>query len=367
MTPEDFELVFSRHSGSLQPRREARLDEFFRNELLDATGEVVIGQSRFHPADVLQMMKPEEHDQARTESKQRYNERIGEFVSESFPSPIARPFDSFVNGPREPLRRLYHMKDTWEGIVGVAYCMILAECAERGIRLEGVLVRTDDNSTPRRIRRGELLDWRIATRLGVIEGVLIYAEHHSINLACAAIVPIGVISEMRRLNSVRNEFSHSQTRSDRQALSIIEECRQDLLDILGDLEDLTTVEMFRVDQVARNGGGTLEVENLAGYAGARRIRELRATPDQILSCVSRPSIQNFNRTLIKMGSDIWDASPFFYCSDDISGHRTRLHIFKQHKPSECKVTFEVVAEGETIENEDTDFIADLNRIKDLVR
>ena len=251
--------------------------------------------------------------------------------------------------------------------MAVANCMLLAECAEKGIQLAGVLVRTDEGSAPRPIQKRELLDWRIATRLGVIEGVLIYAENESIDLACASIIPAGAISEMRRLNKVRNEFSHSQTRSDRQALSIIDECKQDLFDVLGDLEDLTSVEMFRVDQVAPNGRKTLEVENLVGYAGARRIRELDVTPDQILRYVSRPSIRDFHRTLIKVGSDIWDASPFFYCSDDVSGHRTRLHIFKQHKPSESKITFEVVAEGEPLENPDSDFIADLDRIKDMVR
>ena len=365
MTPEDFRLAISRHSASLQPRRESRLNEFFRNELLDDVGEIVIGQSRFHPADVLQKMKPEEHEQARTESQLRHYEGLIDLVSESFPSPIARPFDSFLNGPREPLRRLFHMKDTWEGIVAVANCMVLAECAQKSIDLASALVRMDDSSPPRLIQRRELLDWRIATRLGIIEGVLIYAEHEDIELACASVFPVGVVSEMRRLNRIRNEFSHSQTRSDRQATQIIQECRQDLLDILGDLEDLTSVEMFRIDQISR-ANAVLEVESLAGYAGARRIREIAATPEQIARCVGGSAPQKFDKVLIKIGPEIYDSSPFFYCSDDVSGHRTRLHIFRHYKPSEGKIVFEVIAEGETCEENDSDFIPDIDRIRQLV-
>lgn len=359
-------MAVSRHSVNLEPLRESRLDDAFRNELLDDVGEVVIGQSRFHPADVLHRMKPEEHDQARAESKFKRYDVLTEIVSESFPSPIARPFDSFVNGPREPLRRLFNMKDTWEGIIAVINCMVLAECAGKSVDLAGVLIRADDSSTPRLIQRRELLDWRIATRLGVVEGILIYAEHENIELASASVVPVGIISEMRRLNRIRNEFSHSQTRSDRQANQIIDECRQDLLDVLGDLEELTSVEMFRIDQICPNGNGKLEVENLAGYAGARRIREIAATPDQITQYLSAPPVQNFDRVLIKIGPEIYDASPFFYCSDDVSGHRTRLLFFRQHKSSERKIAFEVIADGETCEEPDYDFIRDIDRIKGLV-
>lgn len=366
MTPEDFHQYISRHRANLEPRRRSRLDEFFRNELLDDVGEIVIGQSRFHPADVLQKMKPEEHEQARTESKIRLYETLSESVSDTFPSPIARPFDSFINGSRGPLRRLFHMKDVWEGIVAVINGMLLAECAEKAVNLAEVLIRLDDSSEPRRVRRNELLDWRVSTRLGLIEGVLIYAEFEGLSLACASIFPIEVVGEMRRLNKVRNEFSHSQTKSDPQAAKIIEECRDDLFDVLADIQELASVELFRIEQISHSGNGVLEVERLAGYTGARRIRELAATPEQIARCVSRPRIENFDRALIKVGSEIYDASPFFYCSDDVSGHRTRLHGFKQHKQSEGKVCFEVVAEAETSEERDADFITDIDRIKQLV-
>jgi len=366
VTPETFNQIVLRHRANLELRRQSRFDEFFRNELLDDVGEIVIGQSRFHPADVLERMKPEEYERAQVESKRRQYDQLIETVCEAYPSPIARPYDSFTKGSRLPLRRLLYMKDTWEAVTATLYAILLSECIGRAVDLSNVLVRTDSSGIPTPIRRRDLLDWRISMKLGIIEGILVYAEEQLLELACSSVIPLDVVGEMRRLNDVRNEFSHSQTKSDRQASRIIEECEQDLLDVLGDLHKLDEVELFRVEGVSRLGNVALEVERLAGYTGARRIVELSATADQLGRSLSGQMIDNFDRVLMKLGIEIYDLSPFFYCSDDVSGHRTRLHMLKQHKAQEGKLLFEIVAESEVSAEPDDDFLADIDLVKSMV-
>ena len=197
VTPAAFNQAMSRHSANLEPRRQSRRDEFFRDELLDDCGEVVIGQSRFHPADVLEKMKPGEHEDARIESKRRFYDKLAQTVCDMFPSPIARPFDAFVNGSRDPLRRLFHMRDTWEGDVAVLHGILLAECADKAVDLACVLVRRDNISNPTPLQRRDLLDWSISARLGLIEGILIHAEHEDLGLDCSSVIPIDVVSAMR--------------------------------------------------------------------------------------------------------------------------------------------------------------------------
>lgn len=367
MTLELFHEIIRRYSANLEPRRARELEDFFRNELFDDVDEIVIGQSRFHPADVLEKMKPSEYALARSESDSRYYDQISEIVCAKFPSPIARPFHDYLYGQRSPLRRLLYMKDTWEAAVAVVHGILVAECAEKSVDLSNVLIRMDGLSNPTNLRGRHLLDWRISTRLGVVEGILVHAEIEGIDLAAAAIIPIDAIGEMRQLNQIRNEFSHSQTQSDRQANRIIEDCKDDLLHVLGDLQYLQNIELFRIDQICPPGRATLEVEKLAGHTGARRIDELSATPDQVARCFGKESLRNFDRVLIKVGSEIHDASPFFYCSDDDTGHRTKLHRLKQHKSTEGKIFFEVTGEAVTIEQDDADFIVDIERVMTLAR
>jgi len=69
---------------------------------------------------------------------------------------------------------------------------------------------------------------------------------------------------MRRLNDIRNGFSHEQTKSEKQAEEIIDECEPDLLDILADLDGLQQVRFYRLHGISRRSANTLELSRWPG-------------------------------------------------------------------------------------------------------
>ena len=170
---------------------------------------------------------------------------------------------------------------------------------------------------------------------------------NNVQMASRDIIPVEVIGEMRSLNDIRNGFSHAQTKSETQAKKIIEESEQDLLDVLHDLEELASLEMFRVHQIATAHPNTLEVERLCGIRMARQIHNEVVTPAVVATCAAISFAGDCDPVLFSWSGDAFLASPYLYCGNDASGHHTRVFMFKRQQDG--VVEFEVSAHSESIE------------------
>ena len=105
-------------------------------------------------------------------------------------------------------------------------------------------------------------------RIGLIEGVLNRAHDLGVDLQIASLLPIDVLGEVRRLNVVRNSFSHESAKSEVQAKAIIEEAYPVFREVLLDLRELQSIDLIRIHSI--QAGGTAEIERLNGHAQSRR-------------------------------------------------------------------------------------------------
>ena len=152
-----------------------------------------------------------------------------------------------------------------------------------------------------------------------------------------------VLGEVRRLNVVRNGFSHESTKSDVQAQKIIDEAYPVVREVLLDLRDMQGVELLRANSI--RAGGIVEVERLNGHAQSRRISEIALDYDAASLAMSATPIDGMNRVMARVSGLTLDLSPFLYVADDDTGHRTRLLHFKLKKDEEWQ--FECVADSTT--------------------
>jgi hypothetical protein len=313
----------------LLDRRRKRDEEDYRAWCESTHGMVEVGQELLHPADVLDKLAPDAARRGRAEATAQVRTDIEQSVCDQFPAPIAIPFHGFLEGPRQPLQRLNRLRDTWESLVRLLAALALSEAARSATPLAPLLVRDGKDQAWRNCKRRDLCSDKLAVRIGLIEGVLHRAQEEGIDLKVTSLIPFEVLAEVRRLNVVRNGFSHEAAKSDAQAKDIIDEAYPVVRELLLDLRDIQGVELLRIRAILP--GGQAEVERLTGHAQSRRIYELDLDAEAASLAMSAASVDGLSRVLARVDGMTLDLSPFLYAVDDDTGHRTKVFDFKCKK------------------------------------
>ena len=327
----------------LTERRKSRDDEDYRVWCENSYGMVEIGQEVFHPADVLEGMAPDAARRGRDECSAMIRTDLEQAVCEQFPAPIAVPFHSFLEGPRSSLTRLYRLRDTWEYLIRLLAALALSEAAAIATSLTPLMLRDGMGHWRRPCKRRDLLSDKLTVRIDLVEGVVRRADELGLDLQIASLLPIDVLGEVRRLNVVRNSFSHASAKSDVQAKAIIEEAYPLLREILLDLRDMQNIDLIRIHSI--QAGGKADVERLRGHAQSLRISQLALDTDAAVLVTSATSVDEMDRVFARMGELTLDLSPFLYAADNDTGHRTSVWGFRFKKHNEWHM--ECVADSTT--------------------
>lgn len=327
----------------LTERRTRRDDEDYRGWCESSYGMVEIGEEQFHPADVLERMAPDAARRGRDECSAMIRTDLEQAVCEQFPAPIAVPFHSFLEGHRLSLNRLYRLRDTWESLIRLLAALALSEATTISTSLRPLILRDGVDQAWRRCKRRDLLSDKLTVRIGLIEGVLHRAHELGINLQFASLLPLDVLGEIRRLNVVRNSFSHAPAMSEVQAKEVIEEAYPLLREIFLDLRDMKNTDLIRIHSI--QAGGKADVERLNGHAQSRRISELDLDANAAMLFMSATSADGMDRVFARLGELTLDLSPFLYAADNDTGHLTSVWGFKFKRDNEWHM--ECVADSTT--------------------
>lgn len=327
----------------LLDRRRTRDEEDYRLWCEYSYGMVEVGQEVFHPADVLDKLAPDAARRGRDDASIQVRADLEQSVCEQFPSPIAIPFYAFLEGPRQALTRLHRLRDTWESLVRLLAALTLSEAVRSSTRMAPLVVREGKDQDWRECKRRDLCSDKLAVRIGLIEGVLHRAQQVGVDLQVASLIEGEVFEEIRRLNVVRNGFSHEATKSEEQAKKIIDEAYPVMREILLDLRDMQSIELLRVHSIQPGSQG--EVEKLMGHAQSRRIHELTLDANAASLAMSAATVDGMSRVLARLNGLTLDLSPFLYAADDDTGHRTRVFHFKCKKGNNWQM--ECVADSTT--------------------
>lgn len=342
--------------------RETRDADRYRQWCLDTLGGyVTIGEHEFHPADVLRL-KPGVTEKSIDDCRSQLWSQDDDTVCDQFPAPVAIPYHQAIHGPRESGRRLTRMRDAWEGLINVLAAMVVAEAAEIGIGAEPVEVIETTSRRP--LKRKDLRSDRLSIRIGILEGILESWRAAGVRSVLADLIPLGLPAELRRLNAVRNGFSHLGTLSDVQATRLVGESGPILHEVLVDCLFLADTQLVRLVKVAPGSPPTAEVDSLNGNSTARRIRDLVLDSDAQRVVMRSGKIGTYDRVLAIVRSRCIDLSPFFYACDDISGHHTRIAFFKKRTGDQCHL--EVVGESVELKSEADLHVAEFARCESAV-
>jgi hypothetical protein len=302
------------------------------------------------PSYVLHQLSYDTYEAAFADFRADQQNILKDTIFLQFPTPIAHCFYRFENGFENELQRLHFLRDTWETTIDVLHAVIIGEVRFRHLALVEP------------VKYKDLLSDKVADRLLTTERILELAENNGVDLECAKVLPKGVIATIRDLNQSRNAFSHSGAQSDAQAQAWIGECLEDVLDVMGDLSGLGNIKLMRYR--GQHDVTTLNCELFQGHHLSRTIRRITITNTQLMAA-SRYFQQG--QLIVLCGEAIFSVRPLIFFHEDITGHITKVCVFRktQGDVPNRKVLFEVIGESQRIEIDRAIFQPEIDELRAL--
>lgn len=323
-------------------------NDWLDEQYSDESGELNILGYRPRPSEVLFTMSPDTYQAIFPDFMQQREEGILNSVFNNYPSPIAYYFYRFKNGYENETQRLLFLRDTWEAIVNVLHALAIAESRFRKIQLSAPLKFKD------------LLTDSIAQRLENIEEIARQMSAAGIAPEFSKIATVRVVAAMRDLNQSRNAFSHSAAQSEIQARNWVDECYDDVLDILEDLDGLQFIQIIRY--LGQPDALTLRGEMFKGHGATKTIQNVTLDNKQVQdsSCYFQQG-----HMLVLIGKLIFSLKPTIHYREDVAGHMTRLCVFRRTHGDlpDRKIEFEVVGEAARIEESRTNYFGELTELR----
>lgn len=107
------------------------------NDLLDVEGSVDIAGIAFQRSRILYELASNTYYDAFNEFKEQEFQDLQQAVFDTYPACIAYNYrlSERGEGANDPVRKLLHLKDTWESIVYILFALVMGEVRFRNIEL----------------------------------------------------------------------------------------------------------------------------------------------------------------------------------------------------------------------------------------
>jgi len=289
------------------------------NESLDEQQPIEIAGVIFPPSRVLFEMEREAYAAALQEFRGQQREELLDVVCNEFPTPIAWSFYRFLYGSENPMQRLHFLRDTWEGLINLLHALVVSEFRSRHIPLIGAKLKASD-----------LLTEKVGVRLLNLERLLSLEDERARECMCRQLIPLGLIQTMRELNRLRAGFSHSSALSEAEALRIISQYQEEVVEVL---QQLTWLRDFMLVRYMGQAGNALRVryERFTGYAMTRTIKEMRLAEDKLPEVAK---LLDDKQILAVTGGVFLSLRPFVHFTE--AEHLSKLGFFRKREGGKGK-------------------------------
>ena len=163
------------------------------NESLDEQGEFSIAGVSFLPSRILFEMDIVAYEEAFNEYKEQEFEALKDTVYNQYSSCIAYNFrlSEKGEGASDPVRKLLHLKDTWESIVFVLYAIVWGEIRHKSIDLKAAQIFITYGPTGDPVygnfNTTKLLTDALKIKIQNLKAIVTFAKANSLGLKCEAI------------------------------------------------------------------------------------------------------------------------------------------------------------------------------------
>ena len=158
------------------------------NESLDEGGEVVIADIPFQRSRILYELAYESYQDAFNEYLDQQFEELRQTAYDSYPACIAYNFrlSEKGEGANDPIRKLLHLKDSWEAIVFVLYAFVMGEVRLRSVNLKAAQVfahhDTAGNAVYGNFNTDKIFSDAVKQKIHNVKGIVYYCKSNNLGL-----------------------------------------------------------------------------------------------------------------------------------------------------------------------------------------
>lgn len=316
------------------------------NQWLEENYDVEIDEYIYPSSSVLYKMNTEHYMEALERFKNDPKIAVSR-IQNYFPTPIAYYLYQANNTFENNHHRLDSLKSCWESIIFILYGLVVGEARHRKLDLHSFGIT----------KYKTLLNYRLFNKLTVIENILDYTEKSGIEFECLEIVPVEIVSIIKRLNEERNGFEHAFAKTSDQQQTLYDELYPQLILVLGKLAKLEEVQIFRYHEADTPLYPRCEI--FLGLNGKKDTIFIR--PENFTEIME---YFNAKSVFAKIKDTVFCLSPFIHFSKEKHETNASLCFFKQIESE--KYQFEITGKSQQKDFEETAFSLMISQLKYLV-
>jgi hypothetical protein len=318
------------------------------NQWLKENYPIEIELYEFNASEVLYNLKYDWY----VEALERYNndtQFVLRRIIDNFPTPIAFYIDQAENNYQNDHHRLDLLKSCWEAIIFFIYGLVVAEARHKKVPLKTLGLTKYDNFRSDKVH----------TKLLIVENILDYVLKNGFNFECAKIIPISILSDIRKLNQERNGFEHASARNAQQQKNLYNELFPIVTNVLNSLIGLEDVKLFRYYSSEMALFPRCEIFNGSSLTGKKDIVILNK--ENYIEIM-----EQFNNLTIftQVNGIAFCVAPFIHFFQEEHETNALICFYKKHKSSKYK--FEVVSKSQDKDFDISDFIIVETELKSLI-
>jgi len=259
-----------------------------------------------------------------------YNNRIFEDLKSSIQNNYS-PIIAFNfrlsergEGAEDPVKKLLHLKDTWEAIIFTLYALTMGEVRKKGIdcKTAQILQNIDSatgNPNYRNFNTNWILTDALKNKIKVIKAIIKHSQNNSLDFN-SEYIPIELLDELIELQSARNDISHHASPTRQQAeqeLRTIQPIFETMIKRTKFLENCNIYRFNNLDSSCR-------CEVFSGHSLNKEFGRLELTGDNLSYIIGLSTDTLF----AEWEGEYFSLSPFLHYKEDEIGHESYICFFK---------------------------------------
>jgi len=296
------------------------------NESLDEAGEVIIADIPFQRSRILFELANTTYNDAYNEFLEQEFDTLKQTIFDYYPACIAYNYrlSERGEGSNDPVRKLLHLKDTWEAIIFVLYALTMGEVRHRALDLKSAqqVVALDPEGNPRFafFNTGKILSEALKQKLQNIKGLILHCKEKGLGFKFEEIDE-SLCDDLLSLQDIRNDISHHTAPTREQASSELQQVMPIFRGMLIKTRFLENCKILRFESFS----ASCRCETFNGHSLNREYETPNLTDSQRTFVLSLGQEQLFT---------VWDAecfslSPFLHFDRDATGHESYLCFYKK--------------------------------------
>lgn len=296
------------------------------NDSLDENGDIVIAGISFAPSRILFDMDAVAYEAAYSEFQEQAFDELKDVIYNSYPSCIAYNFrlSEKGEGATDPVRKLLHLKDSWEAVVFVLYALVMGEIRHKAVNLKAAQVFVSNGPTGPvygNFNTGRILTDAIKTKIYVLQAVITFSKANGLGLQCEAIEE-ALLDKLLELQDIRNDISHHTAPTREEAEAELMQVVPLFKEMLVFTEFLQECRILRFESFATR----CKCEEFNGHALNKEFGEFDfGTQQPYVLALGQEQL------FVEWNGEVYSISPFMHYDKDATGRKSYLSFYKGKK------------------------------------